>query len=518
MALNYTSEKLPLDNAERFKDSFSDSDPSIQYIFIGNHTPYSNESSPPNIAETISSEKLVWDNMFAAKKVTANDVELVIPRVNWTANTKYRQYDDTIALSDLITGNTTENLKPFYVITSTKNVYKCLSNNFSSNSTVEPTGDYYTSNGAISTADGYIWKYMFNVKSSNKFLNTDWIPTPTRNTQTSDLSDYSLDDIGVVGGELTTVVITSGGSGYYDTSIGVTPFITGCSILTVANTTNIAANMTVTGTGIPTGTIISVLDTPNNKITLSSATTANGGGVGSNLSIGTRIYFDGDGINATGSVTLANGQISKITITTIGTGYSRANVLIFGSGTGANVRAIIAPKYGHAKNPAKDLLAKNVMLTSIIGQVDSSENGLISTDTSFRQFGLLRNPHKYGQSAKANNSTANSVISQATTLVMTPGPSYALNEYVYQITANNVVAYGFVYSQTASNIRVTQVKGNFILGLSVIGTTSGTSRTLVSSTNAEFEPYSGDILYVENIEKIEREDGQAENIKFIIQF
>jgi hypothetical protein len=131
--------------------------------------------------------------MFAAKKVTATDVELVIPRVNWTANTKYRQYDDTIALSDLITGNTIQNLKPFYIITSAKNVYKCLSNNFSSNSTVEPTGDYSTSNGAISTADGYIWKYMFNVKSSNKFLNTDWIPTPTRNTQTSGLSDYSLE-------------------------------------------------------------------------------------------------------------------------------------------------------------------------------------------------------------------------------------------------------------------------------------------------------------------------------------
>ncbi len=518
MALNYTSEKLSLDNAERFKNSFSDSDPSIQYIFIGNHTPYSNESSPSSIVETISSEKSVWDNMFAAKKVTATDVELVIPRVNWTANTKYRQYDDTIALSDLITGNTTQNLKPFYIITSAKNVYKCLSNNFSSNSTVEPTGDYSTSNGAISTADGYIWKYMFNVKSSNKFLNADWIPTPTRNTQTSDLSDYSLSDTGVVEGELTTVVITSGGSGYYDTSIGVTPFITGCSILTVANTTNIAANMTVTGTGIPTGVTISVLDTPNNKITLSSPATANGGGNGSNLSIATRIYFDGDGINAAGSATLANGQISKITITTIGTGYSRANVLIFGSGTGANARAIIAPKYGHAKNPAEDLLAKNVVLTSVIGQVDSSESGLISTDTSFRQFGLLRNPHKYGQSAAANNSTANAVISQARTLTLTPGPSYTLNEYVYQVTANNTVAYGFVYSQTATTIKVTQVKGSFVVGLSVIGATSGTSRTLVASANPEFEPYSGDILYVENIQKIEREDGQAENIRFIIQF
>lgn len=518
MALNYTSEKLSLDNAERFKDSFGDTDPSIQYIFIGNHTPYANESSPPDITETISSEKSVWDKMFAAKRVTANDVELVIPRVNWTANTKYRQYDDTITLSDLITGNTTQNLKAFYIITSDRNVYKCLSNNFSANSTVEPTGDYSTSNGAISTADGYIWKYMFNVKSSNKFLNANWIPTPTRSAAASTLTDYNLNDSGVVEGELTTVVISTGGSGYYDTSIGVTAFSTGCTILTVANTSNIAANMTVSGTGIPTGTIISSLDSPNNKITISSAATANGGGTGANLSISTRVYFDGDGTGAAGTATLSNGAITKITLTTIGTGYTRSNVFIYGSGSGANVRTILAPKYGHAKNPAKDLLAKNVMVSSQIGQVDSTENGLISVDTSFRQYGLLRNPHKYGQSAKANNSTANSVISQARTLTLTPGSSYSLNEYVYQGAVDNATAYGYVYSQTATQVKITQVKGVFTVGLSLTGVTSGVSRTVVAQTNPEFEPYSGDILYVENAQKTDRQDGQAENIRFVIQF
>jgi hypothetical protein len=333
------------------------------------------------------------------------------------------------------------------------------------------------------------------------------------------LSDYNLDDSGVVEGELTTVVIANNGSGYFNTTVNVTSFITGCSILTVANTTNVAANMTVTGTGIPTGTVISVLDTPNNKITLSSPATANGGGSGNSLSIATRIYFDGDGTQAAANATLsANGTITKITITTIGTGYSRANVMIFGSGTGADARAIIAPKYGHAKNPAKDLLAKNVEVTARIGQVDSTENGLISVDTSFRQFGLLRNPHKYGQAGRANNSTANSVISQARTLTLTPGPSFTLNEYVSQVTANNTIAYGFVYSQTASAVKITQAKGTFTVGLSITGATSGTSRTVVSSANPEFEPYSGDILYVENIEKIEREDGQAENVRFIIQF
>ena len=34
----------------------------------------------------------------------------------------------------------------------------------------------------------------------------------------------------------------------------------------------------------------------------------------------------------------------------------------------------------------------------------------------------------------------------------------------------------------------------------------------------EFKPYTGDILYAENFKAVQREIGQAENIKFIIQF
>jgi hypothetical protein len=167
----------------------------------------------------------------------------------------------------------------------------------------------------------------------------------------------------------------------------------------------------------------------------------------------------------------------------------------------------------------KDLLGKNVMVTSKIGDIDSTESGLISVDTSFRQYGLLRNPHKYGQSVRANNTTANSVISQAKPLTIVPGTAYNLDEYVYQGTsANNAAAYGYVYSQTINGVRLTKVQGTFSVGLALIGANSGISRTVVAVSNPEFEPYSGDILYVENATKTDREDGQAENIRFVIQF
>jgi len=522
MTTTVTTKKLAFNAAEQFKESFTEASPTIGYVFVGNHLAYANESSPDSIVDTIVDEKDTWDNMIAAKRITGNDVELVVPKVTWTANTKYRQYDDTIAVSDLLSSNTSQNLKPMYTFTSARNVYKCLSNNASANSTVEPSGDYTSSNGNIATADGYIWKYMYNIKPSNKFLSDTWIPTPVSTRQL----DYSVSDLGVVDGELTTIVVVNRGSGYYHNNVTVASYATGCTILTLANTTNVVANMAVSGLGIPAQTYISSLDIPNNKITLSRAVTANGGGTAANqLSIITRIYIDGDGIGAVATPSLSGsttGNLSKVTITTIGTGYSRANAYVYGTGTGANtanVRCIISPKFGHAYNPAKELGGSNLMVSSRIGEIDSTELGKISANTTFRQLGIVINPHKYGESSVITNGNANSVISQTTDLTIVSGASYALDEYVYQgVAANNASAYGHVIDQSTNTVKLTHVHGIFTTGLSLTGANSGTSRIVVRGSNPEFEPYTGDVLYTENAVKTTRTEGQAENIKLIVRF
>ena len=516
MATNYTSKKLPFNNAEQFKESFSEPEPAtVGYVFIGNHVPYANESSPNSIVDSSFDEKSVWDNMFAAKRITGNDVELVIPRVNWTANNKYKQYDDRIDVSDLLSGNTSLNIKSIYVITTGRNVYKCLSNNSSSNSTVEPSGDYSTSNGTISTSDGYIWKYMFNVKPSNKFLTTDWIPAPT---STSKL-DYNVSSAGPIDGELTTIVVTDGGIDYANPTINASAFDTGVSTITLANTSNVAANMFVSGTGIATDTLVSSVNVITNSVTISTPTTANGGGSGNNVTFTTRIYIDGDGLGAEASANIVNSSISKITVDVYGTGYSYANVTIYGSGTNANSRCIITPKFGHSFNPAKELNAANVMVVERIGAVDATESGLISIDTSLRQYGLLRDPYKYGNTSSIVSGTANTVISQTTNLTLVAGVDFELNEFVYQgASANSAYFYGFVNAQSSNEVRLTKVRGNITVGGVLIGANSGVTRTVVKSTSPEFQPYTGDVMYVENVEKIERADGQAENIKFVIRF
>jgi hypothetical protein len=180
---------------------------------------------------------------------------------------------------------------------------------------------------------------------------------------------------------------------------------------------------------------------------------------------------------------------------------------------------VLPPKYGHGMNPAKELDGSNVMVAERIGQVDASESGLISTSTSIRQYGLLRDPYKYGANTAVSTSNANTVISQTVNLTLVAGSAFALDEFVYQGgVANNSYFYGFVNSQTSNEVRLIKVRGDVAVGGLLIGATSGVTRTVVKRNDPEFQPYTGDIEYVENVTKIQRADGQAENIKFVIRF
>ena len=529
MATFLTPLKTRFDNAEQVKEKVAEADPTITYLFIGNHLPYPNESVPQETVDSISYEKSIWDNMIGAKQVTGNDIEHIVPRVNWTTSTKYRQYDDTTDYLTLLSSNTSLNLKPMYVMNSDRKVYLCLSNNtsngVSSNSTVQPTGDFSSSNGVIDTADGYRWKYLYSIKPGNKFFTNDWIPVP----RSKDQLDYTVSETGIVDGELTTVVVTNPGVNYRHAIVNVAPFVIETAQLNIANSTTVLeqfnipslanlVNMSVSGTGIRPGTYISSVDTINGTITLSNSTNLTRENV-TPLSVTTRISFVGDGsrTEAVAYVTPAN-TIANVKITTIGINYSYANVVIYGSGIGATARAIMSPKMGHAYNSAKQLGACNLMISVRIGEIDSTEGGLISSNTSFRQYGLLRNPHKYNLSYPVGANSANAVISQTTDLTVLAGTSYQTNEFVYQGTIGNPTAYGYVVDQGETIVSLTKVKGNIITGENLIGANSAVARSVVDIRYPEFKQYTGDILHVENVTAIDREDGQSEEIKFVLKF
>lgn len=195
--------KFRVHNAEQFVEAFSETSNSIMYLFIGKSTAFPDDNAPPTpVNSTANIEFTPWRDMYGAKRITTADVTHAVPRHDWTSGTVYDQYDDqdTNLLDD-----------DFYVMTEDYNVYKCLFNNSGAASTTKPTG---VSSSEFTTADGYIWKFMYTVTTAKalKFLTNDYIPVQT--LASDDGTDQWDVQTAAVDGAIHVVKVTSGGSGY----------------------------------------------------------------------------------------------------------------------------------------------------------------------------------------------------------------------------------------------------------------------------------------------------------------
>lgn len=527
---SYTSEKLAFINAENLKKAFSnsvDSLSSVGYIFIGKSLPYANDSIVENITETVLTERDVWDNMIAAKKITGENLELVIPKYQYVSNTKYRQYDDTILVTSLVSENVSQQLKPMYVVNSNGQVYKCISNNNGGLSNTEPTGDYsIAANGnVIIPSDGYIWKYLYKVPVNSDFQTNTWIPVPSSTGKLGYVTSNTVS----IDGEINTIQMINVGSGYVDTVIKVESFNVACSILNVNTSTfsaqNLIVGMGISGNGIVGDVSISYVDVAQSRIVISSPTVSSGGGIANNYNVFTRVVVQGDGVGVETSdtvrstIVLSGNTISKILVTEEGKNYTWANVTIYGTGNNASARAIISPKYGHGYNPARELSSQNVMISVKIGEVDSTEMNLVADYISFRQVGLLKDPHSYGNTTPIKYASANSFISQTFDLIMFEGPSYDINELVYQgPSEQDFIFKGYVNSYLNGLLKLTNVKGTLSNTALLKSATVPNGRQVIGRVLPTLQPYSGDVLYAENRYRVFRENGQFENIKLIIKY
>jgi hypothetical protein len=528
MSSSYTSQKLKVFSSKTFKDSFKESTPrKIGYIFLSKSSEYANNDNiVSNLVDTSNQEKQIWNDMILAKKVVPKDLELVIPRVNWTSGRRYKQYDDSSELETLVTSDSTE---PMYVINLDGDVYKCLCNNLGRTSVVEPTGNFTENDGFIQTADGYLWKYMYNVKRSNKFLTDEWMPAPYIQANTVFTAyNHSLDS--ALEGSLNKIIVTNGGSNYFHTTLNVEPFSAGSNTLNISDEINlitsntINVNMLLLGTGIfENKTYITQINSSSPKtLFLSQPTISSGGGntTANLISVLTRVVIDGDGTDTVSRVRLntSNNTIEKIDIINAGINFTRANVIIYGSGTEAAARVVLPPKFGHSYNPAVELGASNVMIVSRVGEVDATENNVIPTDINFRQYGLLVNPYKYDDVEPMNEFNSLDVVLQTLDLTLLSFSNFTINEMVYQGTEDNPSFVGYVVYQDSNVVKLNNVYKTPVLGSLLIGSESGSRNSIIAIKNPDLKPYTGDILFARNILKVQRSIAQAEEVKLVFQF
>lgn len=129
-------------------------------VLIGGETvPY-----PTDDVETFNESNR---NAFFAKRVSVNDVRLMLPLVQWKRGTRYAKYASNVNVFD-------ENYL-FYVCTADGSVYKCLENGRDGYQTGVPSlhePSVKDTRYPFTTPDGYKWKYMFTVPQYDRRLIT----------------------------------------------------------------------------------------------------------------------------------------------------------------------------------------------------------------------------------------------------------------------------------------------------------------------------------------------------------
>jgi hypothetical protein len=353
------------------------------------------------------------------------------------------------------TGSTNLWDSKFYVINQNYNVYVCIYNNGGAASTAEPTG---TSSSIITTGDSYKWKYLYTVSTSDvqKYLSLDFMPCVEDSTVAAS----------AVGGSIEYIGLTSGGSGYTNTSGTTTVPIHG-------DGTAGTANITIAG-GILTSIVV------NNV-----------------------------GLNYT---------FASIDLTA----HEDPNV----STTKAVVDPVISPTFGHGGNNKKELGAFFVMMNATISGAEGSGDFIVNQD--FRQVGVIKNPTSSGLAPSASTLSglkSLTVTGYGTTYfvideLITGATSNAIGVVVDFNSSTGVLKY-LQQSESGSGLASDGDIDAFVAGSTpdvITGATSGATGPLTAVTSGEIDVYSGDIIYVENRMAISRATDQQENIKLIVEF
>lgn len=229
------------------------------------------------------------------------------------------------------------------------------------------------------------------------------------------------------------------------------------------------------------------------------------------------ISIDGDGLgaNAVARVNATSTQLESIIITSKGAGYTYANVSITGTGSGANARIILSPPGGHGSDPEEELGASFVIINP---RLNSSEGGILDVANEFRQVAIIKNPLLRG----SQNIASNLAYSQTTTIYLDPSTSteYLEDEIVYQgANIDEALFKGKVASWDSANnkLELVEVIGNPVSS-PLVGAESRSANYIQKDIPKNLEPYSGSLIYTNNIKPIQRSEDQTEDFKIVISF
>ena len=430
---------------------FNDSDKNY-FIGIGRSEDWNDSDTARTVINARWEERGFRNGLQSVKKVI--DSTFVVPRYNWSSGAIYSAYDDKQV------GYPTQT---YYVMNDENQVYICLQQSKDATgaavvSTIQPSGN--TTGTPFSTADGYIWKFLYSISAgdASKYVAANFLPIKLQGTTDSSSSASDVEQETVQGnavvGQITGYQIDSAGAGY---------------------------------TSNPTLTVV------------------------------------GDGTNAKASATISGSAVVKVEVLDssgtlmFGSGYNNATVTVSGGGTPtkpALIRPVFATTGGLGADPRDDLRSNGIMFTV---KPDGTENDDFIVGNDFRQVGLIKGiKDSSGDSdftastgialKKLNFSAVTTAFTADNTIL---GGTSGAKALVDKVDSSNVFyhqtdATGFVSFDSGESVTETDGSG--------AGTLSNTPLT-----NPEVVTTTGDVLYIDNRSAVTRASDQTEDIKIVIQ-
>jgi hypothetical protein len=512
------TDQIRILNAKNFLAGVSNASNSY-YSFIGltNPADYQTDwdSDPPSPKDNFDQENDYWDTMVALKKINTDDVRQVVPKRTWSSGTSYDMYRHDYSRSNtaVVSGSTSLYLANYFVMNSDFRVYICLQNGIDpDNATGRPSLDEPTFTDLEPRAAGTSGDgYIW------KYLYT---------IKPSDVAKFESTDYMPVPTDWETATDNSAvRDNAVDGSIKI---------------------VTVTNKGVGLGTANSTY---------------------------TSVPIKGDGSGAECTIVIdANQQVSSVTVSAQGSGYTYGNIDLVAGGvptgtTRPTFDVIIPPQGGHGADIYRELGAYNVLLYSRIE--NDNNNPDFITGNQIARVGVVENPEQFGSTSllsadKASalgalklvgsgystaTFTADSYFTQTvstgttavgrvinydqTTGVLKYWQDRSLAGFNTVGTAQTQPTYGFNLEEFTSSpgtggaVTITPTIG---LDLSIDSNFSGISTVINNRTyylgqtftsgvaNPEVKKHSGNIIYVDNRPSITRSSNQKEDIKVILQF
>jgi hypothetical protein len=426
------------------------------YLAIGKSEDWDSADMPPIPRQTLKDIRDTRSSLQSLK--VAESISFVVPRNNWISGTIYSAWDD-----DVVGYPAT----PYYVLTQTNSVYICLRQGKDNAgnavaSIIEPTGSLTL---PFTTADGYVWKFLYALSSVNisNYLTANYMPVRYISSVDSSSPAVDVEQNGVqnaaISGQISGISVITPGSGY---------------------------------TSTPVVTIV------------------------------------GDGTGAEATATVSGGAVVKIEMnndsSALGSGYTRAKAILSGGGftTEASVRTIFSPPNGFGADPRDDLKSTGIMFNT---KISGDEGGDFIIDNDYRQVALVKgildsaNSPFTGTTGSMLRSlsfddvnidfTGDKIIQGSTSLAKAYVDKYDVATKRIFYHQNNETGYGaFTEGET-----ITELSGS---GTGTLDSAGIDSDSLAYNL-AEANPFSGTILYIDNKAPISRSEDQIEDLKVVIR-